>query len=241
MAAAPTTKSQSRARILLVDDHPVIRGGLIRLLSKQPDLECCGEAGTAPEALTLAREQKPDLAIVDLRLKHGDGLELIKALRAEQPTLKTLVLSQHTERVYVERALRAGAQGYVAKEQDPADLLQAVRTILAGQVYLTYGLAADLLQASLARGTDEPESAVRQLSDRELVVLNLLGEGKSTKQIAAVLGLSFKTVETHRENIKRKLNLSDAASLVEFANRWAAKPAAVPLETFNRTLKKPGE
>lgn len=225
---APQDPSARRARVMVVDDHPVVRGGILRLLAKQPDLECCGEAATAAQALELARQQKPDLAVIDLRLKQGDGLDLIKALGTEHPGIRILVLSQYTEPVYVERSLRAGALGFVDKEQEPAELLAAMRTVLAGQVYLSHGKATDLLHTLVGLPRKAPTVGVEQLTDRELVIVNLLGEGKSTKEIAARLGVSFKTVESHRENIKRKLNLQSAAELVHFATRWAAQPASVP-------------
>lgn len=224
----PDTSNPSKTihRILLVDDHPIVRGGLARLISQQPELQVCGEAGTAAEARSLAGSLNPDLAIIDLRLRSGDGLELIKCLKAEMPGIRLLVLSQHSEQIYVERALRAGAMGYVVKDQPPEELLQAIRLILADQVYLSPGMAAQVLQGLVGGIARQVEPGVQQLSDRELGVLRLLGEGRSTREIATLLNLSFKTIESHRENIKRKLGLRTAVELVHFATRWAG--AAVP-------------
>lgn len=229
MTETPPTSSKPPARIFLVDDHPIVRSGLARLISQQPDLTVCGEAGTAAEARSLAISLNPDLGIIDLRLRSGDGLELIKCLKAELPGIRLLVLSQHSEQIYVERALRAGAMGYVVKDQPADELLQAIRLILSHQVYLSPGMAAQVLQG-LVGGVSRPvEPGVQQLSDRELGVLRLLGEGRSTREIATLLNLSFKTIESHRENIKRKLGLRTAVELVHFATRWAGSPAGTAM------------
>jgi len=222
------------ARILIVDDHPVIRGGILRLIAEQPDLVCCAEASGAAEALALALERKPDLAIVDLRLKQGDGFELIKALRAQLPRLRVLVLSQHTQPVFIERAFRAGALGYVAKDQDPSEVLTALRTILEGRLYVTRVVAAHLLQNMIGVSSNALPPSLQRLTDRELVVLHLLGEGQTTREIAEQLSLSVKTIESHRENIKHKLQLKDATQLLHFASSWAAQLAALPIESLQQ-------
>lgn len=216
-------KTTDRSRVLVVDDHPIVRGGLIRLLDQQADLVCCGEAATAAEALALATREKPDLAIIDLRLKHGDGLELIKAIKAARPAIRCLVLSQHSEEIYVERALRAGALGYVMKEQPPEELLYAIRTILQDEVYLNPGMTEHFLRHVVTGSATAPRAGIEQLTDRELCVLQLLAEGKATRDIAVSLGVSPKTIETHRENIKHKLGLKGAAELVRFAVQWASR------------------
>jgi DNA-binding NarL/FixJ family response regulator len=210
----------SVARILVVDDHPMIREGLVRLISRQSDLACCGEAGTVAETLSGVAAQKPDLVILDLRLKGGDGLELIKSLKSQYPDLRILILSQYEAPLYAERALRAGALGYVVKEQAAEEVLTAVRTVLAGQVYLTRGMAALLLHKFVGVTGKSTQNGVQDLTDRELHVLHLLGAGLSTREIAAELKLSFKTIETHRENIKRKLGLPGAAALIHYATNW---------------------
>jgi DNA-binding NarL/FixJ family response regulator len=221
------TPSSSKARILVVDDHPVVRDGLMRLIGSQADLQCCGQAGSAAEALEAIARLKPDLLVLDLRLKDGDGLELIKALKSRWPRLRILVLSQFESKLYVERALRAGALGYVVKEQAAEEILQAMRTVLAGEVYLTRAMGALLLHRFVGAAATE-RSALERLTDRQLHVLQLLSTGMSTREIAAELKLSFKTVETHRENIKRKLGLTTASELLHYAACWGQEQISLP-------------
>jgi len=210
----------TKARILVVDDHPMVRDGLAQLIAQHPDLVCCGEADSVSAAQTAVERKTPDLVVLDLRLKGGDGLDLIKSLKSQYPKLKILVLSQYDAPMYAERALRAGAMGYVVKEQAAAEVLQAIRTVLGGQVYLTRSMASMLLQKIVGLNGAGGRGGIEALTDRELHVLNLLGGGLSTRQIANELKLSFKTVETHRENIKRKLGLRNAAALVHYATQW---------------------
>ncbi len=210
----------------------MVRDGLNHLIASQSDLACCGEAGTAAEALDAVAKLKPDLMILDLRLKGSDGLDLIKTLKAQFPGVRILVLSQYESRLYVERALRAGALGYVVKEQAADQVLKAIRAVLAGEVYLTRAMTAVLLHKFVGAGAAEPQAGLEQLTDRELHVLQLLGAGLSTREIATEVHLSFKTVETHRENIKRKLGLNSAAELVHYATRWAQEQVALPPEAF---------
>jgi DNA-binding NarL/FixJ family response regulator len=211
-----------KTRVLVVDDHPMMRDSLIRLINKQPDLICCCEAGSAAETQEAAVRHKPDFAILDLRLKNSDGLDLIKSLKAQFPELRILVLSQCDGSLYAERALRAGAMGYLDKEQAAEEVLNAIRTVLAGEVYLTRGLAAQLLHRFVG-GHPKARDDAQPLTDRELHVLELLGSGMSTREIANALNLSFKTIETHRENIKHKLGLRGAAALAHYASEWASK------------------
>ncbi len=224
------TKSPSipKARVLVVDDHPVIRDGLIRLIDKQGDLVCCGEAGTVMEAQIAVAKHKPDLVILDLRLKGRDGLELIKSLKSQFANLCILILSQYDAPLYVERALRAGALGYVVKEQAAEEVLIAIRTVLTGQVYLTPVMASLLLHKFVGTPSKAARAGVEQLTDRELHVLQLLGAGKSTREIAAELNLSFKTIEAHRENIKHKLGLQGAAALIHYATEWVREENSLP-------------
>ena len=204
----------------------MVREGLARLISQHPDLVCCGEAANGRETMAGVAAQKPDLVILDLRLKGEDGLELIKSLKSQFPTLKILILSQYEAPVYAERALRAGALGYLVKEQGAEEVLSAIRAVLAGELYLTRGVATLLLHKLVsANGETTPENL---LTDRELHVFNLLGMGLSTREIAAELKLSFKTVETHRENIKHKLGLQGAAALIHYATTWAKQGAPIP-------------
>ena len=212
--------SLHKARILVVDDHPMVRDGLLRLISQQTDLVWCGEAGTVLETQIEVAKHKPDLVILDLRIKGGDGLELIKSLKAQFPALRILILSQYGAPIYVERALRAGALGYVIKEQAAEEVLGAIRTVLAGEIYLASGMASLLLHKLVGTAPRAPRRALEHLTDRELHVLHLLGAGLSTRNIAAELKLSFKTIETHRENIKHKLGLRGAAELLHYAAQW---------------------
>ena len=221
--AGGTTKSS----ILVVDDHPMVRDGLIRLISQQPDLVTCGQAGTVAETMAAMAKSKPDLVILDLRLKGADGLELIKTLKAQVPDLRILILSQYEAPLYVERALRAGALGYVVKEQAAEEVLKAIRSVLAGEVYLTRGMAARLLRKFVGPTSREAPVGAEPLTDRELHVLHLLGSGLSTREIATELKLSFKTVESHRENIKRKLGLRTAAALVHYATEWSREQVSM--------------
>lgn len=205
----------------------MVRDGLVRLISSQSDLVCCGEAATAPETQAAVAELKPDLVILDLRLKSSDGLELIKSLKAQVADLRILILSQYDAPIYVERALRAGALGYVIKEQAADEVLSAIRTVLAGQVYLTRAMASQMLHKLVGAAPKAPVAGVAHLTDRELHVLQLLGAGLSTREIAVELKLSFKTVETHRENIKRKLGLRGSAALLHYANQWAQEQVSL--------------
>ena len=215
-----------KSRILVVDDHPMMRESLIRLIERQADLMCCGEAGTMTETQTVVAKKKPDLAILDLRLKNADGLELIKSLMSQFPELKILVLSQCDGAIYAGRALRAGALGYLEKEQAADEVLTAIRTVLAGTVYLTRGLAALLLHNFVGTRSKGPSGGANLLTDRELHVVGLLGSGMSTREIATALNLSFKTIETHRENIKHKLGLKGAAALTRYASEWARQKSS---------------
>ncbi len=226
--AAAASRNELTTRILIVDDHPIVRSGLIRLLEKQSDMICCGEASGVAEAGAAIAELKPDLAIVDLRLNGSNSLEFICAMCAQYPALRLLVLSQYDTPVYVERALRAGAMGYVVKSQAPAEIVTSIRTVLAGEIYVSRGLAGLLLHRFVGKTQKTSSPGIDKLTNRELHVLQLLGTGLSTRKVAAELNVSFKTIESHRENIKRKLGLKGAAELVHFANRWAGEHVSLP-------------
>ena len=232
-----------KARILVVDDHPVVRVGLARLINQQNDLTCCGEAASVSEAQMAVAKYRPDLVILDLRLKGGDGLELIKSVKSQFPKMRILILSQYDAFLYVERALRAGALGYVVKEQAAEEVVNAVRTVLAGDVYLTRGMATRLLHNFIEPPslTQTPRVGIESLTDRELHVLRLLGIGMGTRDIANELNLSFKTIESHRENIKHKLGLRGAAELVHYANNWAQEQISLPslLDTARQQNQQP--
>ena len=209
-----------RGRVMIVDDHPVVRHGLRELLSHEPDLELCGEAESAEEALRLVGGLAPDLVIVDILLKGNNGIDLVKRLRTLHPGMRMLVASMHDESFLAERALRAGAMGYVCKQEPVERMLTAIRSVLRGGVYLTPDMTARIVQAATPHGRGETGSAVPRLSDRELEVFEAIGRGRSTRAIAESLNLSVKTVETHRENIKRKLSLKNSTELVQRAWQW---------------------
>ena len=224
--------TQRKTRVMVVDDHPLVRQGLVQVINQQEDLVVCGEAATHAEALTALSARLPDLLLLDLRLKEGDGLEFIKSLKGRFPDLPVLVLSQFDEGLYAERSLRAGASGYLMKEQASEDVLGAIRTVLAGRIYITPDLNARLLQRLITAKPQTGEMAFGNLSDRELQVLQLLGRGIGNREIAMQLHLSIKTVETYREHLKHKLSLRNAEELVYFARQWVenhlGSPGPVP-------------
>jgi DNA-binding NarL/FixJ family response regulator len=223
MSRPDRTAPKSKARIVVVDDHPLLREGLTKLLSAQPDLQCCGEADNVADAKRLVVAQKPNLMLLDLRLKSGDSLDLIKTMKVEAPSLKILVISQHDEMLFAERALRAGASGYVMKENATDEILVAVRSVLGGELYFSHRVGAAAVRRSLAAKPEASRTGIERLSDRELQVFQLIGASFSTREIAEQFNLSIKTIETHRENLKQKLDLRDAAELNRYAQNWAAE------------------
>lgn len=218
-----STPGDARKRILLVDDHAVVRFGIGQLINRQSDLVVCGEEEDAGRALDAIQSQKPDLVIADLSLKESSGLELMRNIKAQYPHLPILVVSVHDESVYAELAFRAGALGYLMKQEALEKIPTAIRRVLEGSVYVSDALAAKMLQQRVRGHTDPQESPIQSLSDRELEVFQLLGRWKKTKEIAGELHLSVKTVEYYREQIKRKLCLRDAAELVQYATAWVQR------------------
>jgi len=225
MTSEVPKKSDRPARVLVVDDHPIVRRGLAHLLEGVDDLEVGGEAETAAEALEAVRRDRPDVVVVDLTLKEGSGLELIKDLHARWPDLPVLVLSMHDESLFAERALRAGARGYLMKDGRMEDVVAALRAVLAGRVYVSERIASRLL-ARITGGGDPAVSPIQTLTDRELEVFEMIGRGLSSRQIAEALHLSVKTVDTHRENIKRKLGLASGTELARHAFLWVERESA---------------
>lgn len=211
--------AKKQVRILIVDDHPVVRDGLAAELETEPDLVVCGEAGDVPGALSQIDATRPDVAIVDISLARGNGIDLIKRIRERDEALPVLVWSMYPECVYAERALRAGAQGYVNKGRATHEILDALRAVLAGKVYLS-GEQADQMLKWLVGRRDVPKSPIETLSDRELETFELLGEGLGTVQIAKRMHVSPKTVETYRVRIKEKLNLESLPQLMRRAAQW---------------------
>jgi DNA-binding NarL/FixJ family response regulator len=211
--------STAKKKILVVDDHPLVREWLANLIQQQPDLDVCSEMESAPSALSAVAAARPDLVIVDINLKNSSGIELIKNLKESHPDIPVLVLSMHDESLYAERVFRAGARGYVNKRETAQKMVEAIRRVLAGKLYVSEK-AAEILAGKTARGQTVNRSAIELLSDRELQVFDKLGQGIGTKQIALDFHVSIKTVQEYCARIKEKLNLSSATELLREAVRW---------------------
>jgi DNA-binding NarL/FixJ family response regulator len=220
-------KSKSAAKkVLIVDDHPMMRQGLAQLIDNEPDLKVIAEADTGGQGLDIVVKEKLDLAVLDISLPDRNGLELIKDIRSVKPELPILIISMHDEALYAERVLRAGARGYIMKQEGGKKLLQAIRQVLTGQIYVSEKMSARILETFSGRKTEQSASPVARLSDREFEVFQLIGQGKGTKEIAQHLNLSVKTVEVHRAKIKEKLGLQTATDLVRYAVRWSEAQGA---------------
>lgn len=223
--SAPAAKPHrgSKRRVFLVEDHPVTREGFAQLIDYQADLQVCGQAGTASKALIGVQTLRPDLLIVDLSLADSNGLELIKDIKRRHPSLPILVLSTYDESLYAERALRAGARGYVMKQAPTSEVMNAIRQVLRGELYLSEPMRTKLVHRQL-HGTTRRATDLEGFSDRELEVFQLIGQGHTTRQVADRLHLSVSTVETYRAHIKEKLRLKNAMELVHRAVEWAHRP-----------------
>ena len=215
---APAT-TPAPVKILIVDDHPSVREGLALRISLHAVLEVCGEAESEDQAVALVKQLKPDLVLVDISLKSGHGLELIKRIRSMDPTVRMLVISGFQESLYAERACRAGALGYLNKQESSEKMIEAIRTVLGGERFLSPEISRRLISQALG-SSDRKKTPIEQLTDRELEVFRMIGEGLSTGIIANRLFLSTHTIDTHRENIKRKLTLNSAAELSRAAVQW---------------------
>jgi DNA-binding NarL/FixJ family response regulator len=213
----------NRKRVLLVDDHAVVRYGIAQLINQQSDLVVCGEEEDAAKALSAIDRLKPDIVIADISLKDSSGLELMRNIKAQYAGMPVLVVSAHDESVYAEIAFRAGALGYLMKGDALEKVLTALRRVLSGNIYVSDALAARMLQQQVRGAADPGESPVDGLSDRELEVFQLIGQWKKTKEIAQALHLSIKTIEYYREQIKQKLNLKNAAELTQHATAWVQR------------------
>lgn len=209
-----------KKRVIIVDDHPPMRRGLAQLINSEIDLKTCGEAGNIPEALALIETLKPDIIIVDLALKNASGLDLIKVLKKDFPSLPILVLSMQSESVFAERVLRAGARGYIMKEETTENVIKALRQVLSGEVYLSDSMSKKVLSHVAGERSNKEVSLIDRLSDRELEVFQLISQGYQPRQIAQNLHLSVKTIESYREHLKIKLNLESAAELTQAAIQW---------------------
>ena len=207
-------------KVLIVDDHPIVREGLDRLLSREKDLVVCGQAEDGPQALKLLSSTNPDLAIVDISLASGNGLDLVRQMREKDTGIRILVSSMHDESLYAERALRAGARGYINKQQATENIVEALRRILDGRIYLSERMTDRFLSRVVDASQDPKRISVDRLSNRELQVMELIGNGLGTAEIARRMTLSVKTVETYRQRIRQKLSLKDGAALASFASQW---------------------
>ena len=215
-----TMTMNQTVRILIVDDHPLVRQGLDLLIREQPGWEVCGHAENMMEAIRMVNDVQPNLVLVDVSLKDGSGIELIKDVKARTPEIRMLVLSNHDEALYAERALRAGASGYVNKLEAGDRLVEAIRDVLGGRIALSSNMTERMLARAIGGVEEQVGTPMDALSDRELEVFELIGSGLTTRQIASKLFLSPKTVETYRENIKAKLGLDNSTQLVRHAVRW---------------------
>jgi len=213
-------ETPAKRRIFIVDDHPIVREGLSLMMNREPDLMVCGEAEEAATALQAITSTRPDFLIVDISLNGPDGLDLLKSIRVRFPNLPVLILSMHDESIYAERALRAGANGYIMKQEATEKVLIAVRQILNQKVYVSDRIANRMLQQYISGSANETHSPIAELSDRELEVFRLIGEGHSTRMIADELHLSVKTVESYQAHIKDKLSLKTGRELVQRAIQW---------------------
>jgi len=221
-----TPRALKRKRVLVVDDHPLMREGVAQWIERAPDLEVCGEADSAAHALSLAERLKPDLVLTDISLPGRDGLELIKELHAQRPELPVLVLSMHEESLYASRALRAGARGYLMKRAGGDRVLEAIREVFQGRIAVSPDMATHLLEEYAGRRSRSHRVPLPNLTDREFEVLQLIGEVKTNREMAEQLHLSQKTVETHRVHLMRKLKLKNAAELLRFALQYVEKEAS---------------
>ena len=227
LQTAPQQNSTSTKKIgvLLVDDHPIVRKGLTMLINSQADMEVCGEAPGMAEAMKIVFDRHPDFVIVDLSLQNGSGLELVREIMKIRPETNVLVNSLHEESLYAERVLRVGAKGYINKMEGTDRIVEAMRCILAGKIYISDKMKEQLLCRSVGVQTEENQAPVDRLSDRELEVFELIGKGLSVKDIAEKLHLSPKTIETYRDSIKTKLNLENSRQVIQHAIHWVLEEA----------------
>jgi DNA-binding NarL/FixJ family response regulator len=212
--------STVKKRIFIVDDHPMMRAGITQLINQQPGMEICGEAGSPAEAMARIPKLNPDLIIADLTMKSGGGLDFIKDSRALHENIPVLVVSMHDEKIHAERVLRAGASGYIMKEESPAHLASAVQRVLDGGVYLSEAMSSRLLKSVANTGTRNTDSPLQKLTDREFEVFQFIGRGQTTEEIAGQLHISPRTVDVHRAQIKEKLQLKSGTALVHYAVQW---------------------
>lgn len=220
MTRKETGSTRQKHKIFIVDDHPIVRKGLSQMINQEIDLAVCGEADSAQNALESLKTSKPDLVIVDISLQGVDGIELIKTIKARYENLPTLVVSMHDESLFAERALRVGARGYIMKQEAIEKMMEAIRKVLRGELYISERVSENIVRKFINGKTEKTQSLIEVLSDRELEVFQLIGQGYGTRQIANELNVSIKTVESYRANIKEKLKLNNATELIKHAVHW---------------------
>ncbi|MFV1969323.1 MAG: response regulator [Pirellulaceae bacterium] len=225
MTKRATNATRKMAKVLIVDDHPAVREALSTQISRQRDLEVCGEAADLVDALKLFETEKPDVAVIDISLKTGNGIDLIKRIKDRNDDVRMLVWSMYNDSLYAERALRAGAMGYINKAHATDKIVEAIRHVLDGKIYVSEQIANKLLRQASGRANDLDRSSIDSLSNRELQVFELIGNGLTTAEIAEKLHLGVKTIETHRQRIKSKLNLQTTAELSREAVQWVLENA----------------
>jgi DNA-binding NarL/FixJ family response regulator len=213
--------NENKTQVLIVDDHPVIRDGLATIINHERDMNVCGQADDAHQALKAVTELKPDVVIADISLKSSDGIELTKSIKARYPRLPVIVFSIHDESIYAERALRAGAHAYMMKDVVSENIVKAIRTVLNGEIFISEKISKKFLHKIAGDKAGTTKTPIESLSDRELEIFRLIGEGYKPSQIAKQLHLSIKTIETYRARIKEKLNLANAAELLRYSIKWA--------------------
>jgi DNA-binding NarL/FixJ family response regulator len=215
------SKPEPRAKVLIVDDHPPIREALAFRIGRQSDLEVCGEAADVDDALRLVESTKPDVAIVDISLKSGSGFDLIKRIKDRDDRVRMLVWSSHSESLYAERAIKVGALGFINKDQETEKIIEAIRRVLEGKIYLSEAMTEMMLRRAVGGArSGRSGTPLEMLANRELEVLRLIGQGLKTAEIAGRMNVGIKTVETYRERIREKLNLSNGAELAHYATKW---------------------
>ncbi|WP_438483426.1 response regulator [Oleiharenicola lentus] len=219
-AVTPVVEAVKKTKVLLVDDHPITRQGIKALVEQLPNVEICGEADSAPKAMELVSKLEPDLTIVDITLKSTNGIELTKNLRVQAPKMQILIVSMHDENIYAERALRAGAMGYLMKQEASENIITAIKRIQGGDIYLSDRIKEKMLHRLVNHRNEEVVSPIETLSDREMEVFQLIGNGYGTRQIATKLNLSVKTIDSYREHLKEKLNLPTGSELVRYSIQW---------------------
>jgi DNA-binding NarL/FixJ family response regulator len=227
MSDSKRNPSQARAladprkRVFLIDDHPVFRRGLAQSINDDPDLRVCGEARDAAEGLSGVLKEKPDLVLLDLSLPGKSGLDLLKDLQAAAPEVQVMIVSMHEEELFAERALRAGVRGYIMKNEDPPRMIAAIKQVLGGRIYVSGGVASNIFEGMAGKTKADPvRGGVEQLSDREFEIFQMLGQGRTTSEIARGLNIAMRTVVVHCSNIRRKLKVRHAAELMRYAVRW---------------------